>query len=152
MVFPLMACKQRSNSTKETVAAALISQGAFAREHGWSPQYVNKLVKEGKITLVDGKIDPAAADAELVANGVGQLRPRDEGGSQDADEGVRLEWEMAPADSWQAAIDIILQKLQYRCGACGFFSRLDDMTPGECCSILRDVLQRALAELEELNA
>lgn len=45
----------------------LISQSAYARLKGWVPSYVCKLVKQGKIPLVDGRIDPAIADAALAA-------------------------------------------------------------------------------------
>lgn len=41
----------------------LISQREYARQKGCSVQYVNKLVKEGRIVLTSGKIDPATADA-----------------------------------------------------------------------------------------
>ena len=38
-----------------------ISQAEFARRNGWSKQYVAKLVKQGRIQLEGGKIDPVAA-------------------------------------------------------------------------------------------
>ncbi|MTI15136.1 hypothetical protein [Sansalvadorimonas verongulae] len=38
-----------------------ISQAEFARRNGWSKQYVAKLVKQGRIKLKRGKIDPVAA-------------------------------------------------------------------------------------------
>ena len=40
---------------------ALLSQSEFARNQGWSRQYVAKLVKSGKIKLNNGKIDSDAA-------------------------------------------------------------------------------------------
>lgn len=43
----------------------LISQVQYADRHGWSHQYVNKLVQQGRITLVDGKIDPEQADRQI---------------------------------------------------------------------------------------
>lgn len=45
----------------------LISQSDYARQRGFSRQYVNKLVRSGIIRLVDGKIDLAQADAALDA-------------------------------------------------------------------------------------
>lgn len=45
----------------------LISQREYARQKGCSVQYVNKLVKEGRILLTEGKIDPATADAGMSA-------------------------------------------------------------------------------------
>lgn len=44
---------------------ALISQSEWARRQGFSKQYVGKLIKLGKIKLVDGKIDEYTANAEL---------------------------------------------------------------------------------------
>jgi hypothetical protein len=41
----------------------LLSQKEYAERIGVSAQYVNKLVREGKIELVDGRIDPKKADA-----------------------------------------------------------------------------------------
>jgi hypothetical protein len=41
----------------------LLSQREYAERIKVSPQYVNKLVREGKIELVDGRIDPKKADA-----------------------------------------------------------------------------------------
>jgi hypothetical protein len=45
--------------------ARLLSQKEYATRKGVSPQYVNKLVREGKIQLVDGRIDAKKADAAL---------------------------------------------------------------------------------------
>ncbi len=38
-----------------------ITQAEFARRNDWSKQYVAKLVKQGRVTLEGGKIDPVAA-------------------------------------------------------------------------------------------
>jgi hypothetical protein len=43
----------------------LLTQKEYARRRGWSKQYVNQLVKQGRIALTDGRIDPDAADAVL---------------------------------------------------------------------------------------
>jgi hypothetical protein len=45
----------------------LITQSEWARRHGFSRQYVSRLVRQGVLRLVDGRIDPAAADAALAA-------------------------------------------------------------------------------------
>jgi transcriptional regulator with XRE-family HTH domain len=45
--------------------ARLLSQKEYAERKGVSPQYVNKLVRDGKIQLVDGRIDAKKADAAL---------------------------------------------------------------------------------------
>ena len=44
-----------------------VSQSEFARRQGWSRQYVGKLVKSGKITLVNGKIDTEQALSAIKA-------------------------------------------------------------------------------------
>jgi hypothetical protein len=44
---------------------ALISQSEWARRQGFSKQYAAKLIKQGKITLIDGMIDEYTANAEL---------------------------------------------------------------------------------------
>lgn len=43
----------------------LISQAQYASERGWSRQYVSKLVQQGRITLVNDKIDPEKADRQI---------------------------------------------------------------------------------------
>ena len=45
----------------------LISQAEWARRHGFSRQYVSKLIASGVIRLVDGRIDPEMADRALAA-------------------------------------------------------------------------------------
>ena len=45
----------------------LVSQSKYARQRGFSRQYVNKLVRSGVIRLEDGKIDSTQADAALEA-------------------------------------------------------------------------------------
>ncbi|MGB1271612.1 MAG: hypothetical protein ACPG5T_06030 [Endozoicomonas sp.] len=46
---------------------SLLSQSEFAKRQGWSRQYVGKLVKSGKLKLVNGKIDPEQALAVIKA-------------------------------------------------------------------------------------
>ena len=50
----------------------LISQAQYAKLRGVSPAAVCIAVKEGRISLIDGKIDPVAANAQWDAN----TRPR----------------------------------------------------------------------------
>ncbi len=45
----------------------LLSQSEYARQRGFSRQYVNKLVRTGVIRLENGKVDPKQADAALGA-------------------------------------------------------------------------------------
>jgi hypothetical protein len=42
-----------------------LSQKDYADARGWSKQYVNQLIKKGRIHLVDGEIDPEQADRAL---------------------------------------------------------------------------------------
>lgn len=46
----------------------LISQAAYAKLRGVHPSAVTRAVRAGRITLVDGKVDPVAADAQWKAN------------------------------------------------------------------------------------
>ncbi len=43
----------------------LLTQKEYARRRGWSKQYVNQLVRQGRIPIRDGRIDPIIADAAL---------------------------------------------------------------------------------------
>lgn len=43
----------------------LMTQKEYAARRNCSKQYVNQLVKQGRIPLVDGRIDPTVADAAL---------------------------------------------------------------------------------------
>ena len=46
----------------------LISQNQYAKHRGISREAVRQAVVAGRITLIDGKIDPVAADAQWAAN------------------------------------------------------------------------------------
>jgi len=46
---------------------ARITQKAWAKRHGFSAQYVQKLLKRGSIHLVEGKIEAEEADAMLAS-------------------------------------------------------------------------------------
>lgn len=50
------------------MAVELITQAEYARRRGVSEAAVSKAVKAGRITLIDGKIDPAVADVQWEAN------------------------------------------------------------------------------------
>lgn len=45
----------------------LVSQAEWARQQGFSRQYVSKLVRQGTIRLKDGKVDDAQAQTALAA-------------------------------------------------------------------------------------
>jgi len=46
----------------------LISQADYAKHRGVSEAAVSKAIKAGRISLIDGKIDPVAADAQWARN------------------------------------------------------------------------------------
>lgn len=46
----------------------LISQAEYARRRGVAKSAVAKAVKEGRITLINGKVDPAVADIQWAQN------------------------------------------------------------------------------------
>lgn len=56
------------NSEISSAGNGRLTQKQYARRRGWSKQYVNQLVKQGRIPLIDGMIDPVAADAALAQN------------------------------------------------------------------------------------
>ncbi|MET4695015.1 hypothetical protein [Endozoicomonas lisbonensis] len=74
---------------------ALLSQSEFAKRQGWSRQYVGKLVRSGKITLINGKIDSERALAAIKA----QSEPSTELRTRPRSEAVLPS---APTDSRQA--------------------------------------------------
>ena len=49
-------------------ASALLSQADYAKHRGCSAVAVHKAVKAGRISLVDGLIDPAVADSQWTQN------------------------------------------------------------------------------------
>lgn len=46
----------------------LMTQKQYAAARGWSKQYVNQLVRQGRIRLHNGRIDPIEADRSLARN------------------------------------------------------------------------------------
>jgi len=48
----------------------LVTKSEYARAHGFSPAYVTKLLKTGRIYEVEGKIDPSDADKRLEAEAI----------------------------------------------------------------------------------
>jgi hypothetical protein len=54
----------------------LITQAEWARNRGFSRQYVSRLVKRRLVRLIDGKVDPVAADAALAAQREPARTPR----------------------------------------------------------------------------
>lgn len=62
----------------------LITQAEYARRRGVAKSAVAKAVKEGRIVLIDGKIDPAVADIQWSAN----TRARADSGRTGASNGL----------------------------------------------------------------
>lgn len=62
-----MAETKASDPTAQPAGSSsrLMTQREFAEARGWSKQYVNQLVKQGRIPLRSGKIDPDEADRAL---------------------------------------------------------------------------------------
>lgn len=49
-------------------AVQLITQAEYARHRGVDPTTVRDAIRAGRITLIDGKVDPVAADAQWARN------------------------------------------------------------------------------------
>ena len=58
--------------------AELITQAEYARRRGVDPTSVRDAVRAGRITLIDGKVDPAVADVQWQANTRRRARAVDE--------------------------------------------------------------------------
>jgi hypothetical protein len=54
-----------SDQSERELGSRLLSQKDYADARGWSKQYVNQLIKKGRIHLIDGQIDPEQADRAL---------------------------------------------------------------------------------------
>ena len=54
--------------------SVLISKSEYARRRGCRPSAVTRAVAAGRISQVDGKIDPIAADAQWLANSRRRIR------------------------------------------------------------------------------
>jgi hypothetical protein len=55
-------------SGKQTMAATLITQAEYARRRGVSRAAITKAIKSGRITPIDGRIDPDVADIQWARN------------------------------------------------------------------------------------
>lgn len=55
----------QNDGPSHSAAVELLTQKEYANQKGWSKQYVNQLVKKGRIPLQGGKINPAVADVAL---------------------------------------------------------------------------------------
>ena len=53
---------------KRTMAATLITQAEYARRRGVSRAAITKAIKSGRITPIDGRIDPDVADIQWARN------------------------------------------------------------------------------------
>jgi hypothetical protein len=86
----------------------LVTQRAYAASKEVSPQYVSKLVKEGIVTLENGKINPGLADKQIAefASHVHET-PGPKGSNEPGDDSI------ASYRKKELAINISLKKLQY---------------------------------------
>lgn len=91
----------------------LVSQAEYARRRGVAKSAVAKAVKEKRITLIDGKIDPAVADIQWQQNTraradsgrAGASLPIEQGGGQGASENAPQAQDsqpVAPGDDYQS--------------------------------------------------
>ena len=64
----------------------LISQAEYARRRGVAKSAVNKAIKEGRITLIQGKVDPAVADIQWSNN----TRARADAGRTASEQGTLI--------------------------------------------------------------
>jgi len=55
-------------SGKQTMASTLITQAEYARRRGVSRAAITKAIKSGRITPIDGRIDPDVADIQWARN------------------------------------------------------------------------------------
>lgn len=56
------------------MAVTLITQAEYARRRGVDPTSVRDAIKAGRITLIDGKIDPDVADVQWARNSRARVR------------------------------------------------------------------------------
>lgn len=77
-------------------AIALISKSEYARRRGCTEAAVRRAVKDGRISLIDGKIDPVAADAQWARNS------RVRAGSKPTNEARPVDQEDTEGGYWQS--------------------------------------------------
>lgn len=88
------------------MAVVLVSKAAYARHRGCDEKAVRKAISEGRISTIDGKIDPAVADIQWAQNtraradskrGAAPNPAADGQGSLDADPATDTRGKAAPA-------------------------------------------------------
>ena len=79
----------------------LISQAEYARRRGVAKSAVAKAVKEGRITLIDGKIDPAVADIQWAQN----TRARADAGRPASEQGSAMGEQLSASENPPQAPD-----------------------------------------------
>lgn len=77
-------------------AIALVSKSEYARRRGCTEAAVRRAVKDGRISLIDGKIDPVAADAQWARNS------RVRAGSKPTADARPVDQEDAEGGYWQS--------------------------------------------------
>lgn len=67
------------------MAVELITQAEYARRRGVDPTTVRDAIRAGRITLIDGKVDPAVADIQWQRNTRARVHPGKPPGAMLAD-------------------------------------------------------------------
>lgn len=72
------------------MAVQLMSKSAYARHRGCDEKAVRKAVTEGRISLIDGKIDPAVADIQWAQNTRARADSRGKAASNATQQGLGM--------------------------------------------------------------
>ena len=80
----------------------LITQAEYARHRGVDPTTVRDAIKSGRITLIEGKIDPVAADAQWSRNTRARVNSRQRMADEPAADAGQVQ-APAPQESYEAA-------------------------------------------------
>lgn len=95
----------------------LLSQSEFAKRQGWSRQYVGKLVKSGKISLVNGKINSeqalAAIEAQSEPSTILRTKPQRQEVSLTAPKDSRQAVDFVTARTMREAFKAKMAKMEY---------------------------------------
>ena len=85
------------------MAVQLMSKAAYARHRGCDEKAVRKAIAEGRISLIDGKIDPEVADIQWAKNTRARADSKRTGGGAAIDAGSPLLDAETPASGPDAA-------------------------------------------------
>ena len=123
-----------SDQSERGSGRRLLSQKDYADARGWSKQYVNQLIKKGRIHLVDGQIDPEQADRALGrmrdpsrasafrTDGMGEFGNAAPGAELDA---ARIHGSFAKARTVREHYRALKERLEYEQAAGNLVSKAD---------------------------